>query len=273
MNIAETEVEGMAAQVAKNKKQTKARAGGNEVEDLPQGSAAVEVSAEEPAQVQESTTDVLADPEVQKDEVAVEADKPAQEEETIRIAGKVFKTQKEAFEYAEKLEQEKLIAEAHAQGVREALAAQQVQAPQTVVEDDFETRFYTDPKKALSEIEERAIAKAEARIDAKIAREKAWNDFLSEFPDIRRQDAEAILNANTDTLGRLPWEEGRKALAQAVYREYDEITNLRRPRTELVNKKPVLSPSGGVSRGVTPRVSEEKPLSFSEQLRKIKSKG
>lgn len=267
-----TEDIGMAAQAALNKKNRAARASGAKVEEsaeLPQGSAPVEAAPVEEAAEVESTAESLGVAE------EVPAAAPVAEvEEPIRIAGKTFKTQKEAFEYAEKLEQEKLIAEAHSMGVREALAAQQSQVAAPVVEEeDLEVKFYNNPKQVLKEIQAKARDEAVAVIRRDTAKEKAWNEFLSEYPDIRRQDAEAMLGANMDTIGILPWNEGRKALASAVYREYDEISNLRKPKTELTNKKPVLSPSGGAARGVTPRAVEEKPLNFMNQVRKVKTKG
>jgi hypothetical protein len=264
-----TEELGMAAQAALNKKNKAARASGETVEEpateLPKGAAQVEASESEGA-TEESTAAVLEGAEVEAAPAKVE-----EEEEPIRIAGKTFKTQKEAIEYAEKLEQEKLIAEAHAMGVREAIAAQQAATPPPVVEEeDFDTKFYSNPKETLREIQARARDEAVAVIRAETARERAWNEFLAEYPDIRRQDAEVILSNSAKTIGVLPWEEGRKALAQAVYKEYDEIANLRRPKTELHQKKQVLSPSGGAARGVTPKGEDEKPLSFSQQLRRLK---
>lgn len=257
---------GMAAQAALNKKNKAARASGEAVEEtteLPKGAAQAESDVE--AVAEETTAEALVG------EAAEASPAKAEEEEPIRIAGKTFKTQKEAIEYAERLEQEKLISEAHAMGVREALAAQQAATPPPAAEEeDFETKFYSNPKETLREIQARARDEAVAVIRAETARERAWNEFLAEYPDIRRQDAEVILANSAKTIGVLPWEEGRKALAQAVYKEYDEIANIRRPKTELHQKKQALSPSGGAARSVTPKGDDEKPLSFSQQLRRLK---
>jgi hypothetical protein len=269
MDVDNNEELSMAEQAALNKRNKAARASGERIEEppteeLPEGAAPLEKPEIEASS--ENVADALGEGEEAPPVVEKE------EEEPIRIAGKTFKTQKEAFAYAEQLEQNNLIAEAHAQGVREALAAN---APPVVPpeEEDFDTKFYSNPKEALRDVQIRARDEAVALIRQETAREKAWNEFLSEYPDIRRQDAEAILGANTKTIVALPWEDGRKALARAVYKEYDEIDTLRRPKTELTNKKPALSPSGGVSRSVTPKASEEKSLSFMEQVRKVKSKG
>jgi hypothetical protein len=272
MNVQKEESEdlGMAAQAALNKKNRAAKANGEKIEEppdseLPKGAAPVEEPEES---TEETVAAALGEGEVAE---VIEA-KPEEAEEPIRIAGKTFKNQKEAFEWAEKAEQDRLLAEAHSQGVREALAAN-APAPTPVEEEDFDTKFYTNPKETLREIQNRARDEAVAMIRAESAKEKAWNEFLAEYPDIRRQDAEAVLTAHTKTIGILPWDQGRKALASAVYKEYDEISNLRKPRTELSNKKTALSPSGGAARGVTPKGGEEKILSFAEQLRQSKSKG
>jgi hypothetical protein len=258
----------MTEQAALNKRNKIAKANGQDVEEpqsreLPKGTAAENET--EKVLVENSVAEALGDGDAQTEEVS--AAPAVEEEEPIRIAGKTFKTQKEAIEYAEKLEQEKLIAEAHAQGVREALVATQTQAAAPKEEEeDFETKFYSNPKETLREIQSRARDEAVAMIRQETAREKAWNEFLSEYPDIRRQDAETIL-ASSAAIGRLPWDEGRKALASAVYKEYDEIANLRRPKTELTQKKLAVSPSGGRQNGVTPKNNDEKPLSFVQQVR------
>lgn len=271
METQENKEEGMAAQVMKNKKNVASKAVGEKVEEptesLPEGSAPIQAAPE--AEGENTTTAMLTEDGTQ--ETTVEK-KEEDVEEPIRIAGKTFKNQKEAFEWAEKQEQERLLAEAHSQGVREALAAQQAQTaiPQKEEEDDFEVRFYSNPKETLREIQTKARDEAVELIRRETAKEKAWNEFLSEYPDIRRRDAEMILDAHANTIGILPWNEGRKALAQAVYKEYDEITNLRKPKTEMMNKKPALSPSGGAPKSVTPRGQDEKPLSFAEQLRNMR---
>lgn len=265
---------GMAAQAALNKKNKIAKASGQEVEEpaadaLPKGvSASATEESQENSETEGSVAETLGETEESSELQESAEPVKGEEEEPIRIAGKTFKTQREAIEYAEKLEQEKLIAEAHSLGVREALAAQQTQIPPVKEEEeDFETKFYSNPKETLKEIQARARDEAVAVIRQETARERAWSDFLSEYPDIRRQDAEQILAAHTETIGKLPWEQGRKALASAVYKEYDEIANLRRPKTELTQKKLAVSPSGGSQKGVTPKNNAEKPLSFIEQVR------
>ena len=266
-----TGVSAMMGEVRRVSDRAAVRASGGQVEDetLPQGTPTVEAGAETPVESPEPAEEASVAPEGD----AAPATEPAEEEGPIRIAGREFKSQREAFEWAEKLEQERLIAEAHTAGVREALEAQArtaVVPPQP--EEDFETKFYSNPKETLREMQTRARDEAVHIMRAESAREKAWNEFSNLYPDIRRQDAEVILANNAETIGKLPRDKGFEALARAVYREYDEIANIRKPKQVLTDRKPAISPSGSAPRGVTPPKREEKPLSFADQLNRLKKR-
>lgn len=196
------------------------------------------------------------------------ADEP---EEPIRINGQEFKNQKEAFAYAEQLAREKDIADAHAQGVREALEAQRAQAPaQPPEEEDFDAKFYANPKEALKDVQVRARDEALAVIRLEQQREKAWNEFLAENPDIRKKDAERILFEDQVLQKMTDLDKAKKLLAQKVRAEYAEIAEMIKPRTQLADKKQTLAPSGGPARGVTPPKKEEKILSLAEQMRTLR---
>lgn len=189
-------------------------------------------------------------------------------EEPIRINGQLFKSQAEAFAYAEQLAREKELTDAHAAGIREALEAtrqpaQQEQEP----EDDFEQRFYSNPKEALKEVQSKARDEAVAIIKQEQARESLWTQFLTEYPDIRRKDAERVLQENWDVIGKLTdIKKAQQVLASKVRAEYDEILTHTRPKTVMPDKKQVLSPGGSRPSGVTPK-KEEKPLAFADQMR------
>lgn len=194
------------------------------------------------------------------------------EEEEIRIGDQVFKTQAEAFRYAEKLEQEKLLAEAHSAGIQEVLRAQAASQPAPIVEDKFDEEFYANPKATLEKVKLQATADAEARIDMKLAREKQWDTFLEKYPDIRRKDAERILSEQWDTLGKITdLEKGMQVLAQRVRADYAELEEIRKPRTALPEKKGAqTSRSGGSPISVTPKENEARPLTLAEQMRTLK---
>lgn len=212
-----------------------------------------------------------ATPEVQaaaSEETPEETQGSADQEEEIRINGQTFKSQREAFAYAEQLAREKELTEAHAAGIREALeATRQPTEQQPEPEDDFEQRFYSNPKETLKEVQSRARDEAVAIIKQEQERERIWNQFLSEHPDIRRKDAERVLQENWDVLGKMTdLKKAQAVLAQKVRAEYEEIIQAAKPRTVLAEKKQVLSPSGGQPRSVTPQ-KVEKPLDFASQMR------
>lgn len=269
---------GMLSQVAENHAGAKgaAKNGGNVTdpsEELPQGASPVE-EGEETSESEEAPSEEASEGTAEGDgepapEVAAEA--ADDDEGPIRIGDREFTSSKEAIKYAEELEREKLISEAHHAGIREALeATRKPEAPVPEPEDDFEQRFYTNPKGVIKEVEEKAVQKALSLIDQQNKREKLWKDFLDEHPDIRRKDAERILQENWETIGKMTdLMKAQKALASRVRAEYEEIRNLGKPRTELPAKKQVLSPSGGKP-SVTPAKKEEKPLSFAQELRSLR---
>lgn len=271
----EIQTSDMMKQVAHVNAAAQGRVKGEETDEtaaLPKGAPQVEARAETPVESSEPSEEASPSSagEVAAAPVAEPAAPAEPEEGPIRIAGREFKTQKEAFEWAERLEQERLIAEAHSAGIREALAAQSRATPEVPPEDDIESRFYTDPKKTLRDLHASARDEAVAVIRAENQRERAWSEFMNLYPDIRRADAEMLLQRHGDTIGKLPKEQGFRALASVVYKEYDEIANLRKPRQVLTDKKPSVSPSGAAPRGVTPQKTEEKSLSFSEQMARLR---
>lgn len=250
--------------------------GGNpngQADELPQGASPLQASEETSVEQEDTPTETPEETEGGTDE---EQSAPAEsEEEPIRLAGRTFKTQKEAFAYAEELERNRELTEAHAAGVREALeATRQPAQPDPEPEDDFEQRFYTDPKGTLREIQTKARDEAIDAIRKENERERMWNQFLSEYPDVRRKDAERILVENWGTIGKMTdVGAAMKALAQKVRDEYDEIINAAKPRTVLQPKKQVLSPSGGAPQRVTHIKKDERPLSFAEEMRKLRGQG
>lgn len=237
----------------------------NETEELPEGTSPIEArsasSEGEETPPEETSTEAQGDA------------TPEEDEGPIRIGDQTFKTNQEAIRYAEQLEREKLLSEAHAAGVREALEATRIQSPAAEEpEDDFDARFYANPKGTFQEVEDRATQKALAIMQAEKRKEDLWDKFLTDFPDVRRKDAERILRENADTIGKITdTEKGMKALAQLVRSEYQEIVNLTKPRTELPNKGTRgLSPSGGTPQRVTQPKKDDAPLDFISQMKKLR---
>lgn len=257
----------MLADIARNHAEAKASASSRgrskeaseETAELPGGNAPIEARSE-------------AAPVAQATE---ETKPPVVEEETlIRIGDKEFKTQAEAIRYAESLEIEKTINQSYSEGMRDAIRAQIPVVNEPVVEDNFEERFYTDPKGTLKEVQAKATQDAIQQIRAEQQKEQMWNTFLSEYPDVRRKDAERVLHENWDSIGAMTdVSKAMKVLAQRVRQDYDEISDLRKPRT-VMNMQPaqVVSSGSGHAPSVTLQQKEEAPLDFATELKRLRNR-
>lgn len=265
----------MLRQVAEAKESAKHTAatgeGGNpngQADELPEGSSPVEAS--EASSKDEAEVTEEASKEIEGDAVAAA---PAEPETLITINGREFKTQSEAIKYAEELERKAEAAELYNQGVRDALSAgKPIEAQAQPEDDNFEERFYANPKEMLKEVQQKATQDALRQIQAEQKKEALWTEFLSSNPDIRRKDAERVLQENWDTIGAMTdVSRAMKVLAQKTRAEYQDIIDHHKPRTELAAKKgQVVSPAGGSAPRVTPQKKEEAPLDFASQLRKLK---
>lgn len=220
---------------------------------------------------QDEDDDYVAPAKKQEDVGETAAEPVVEPEELIKIGDKEFKTQAEAIKYAESLEYDKLVSQAYNEGVKDSLKVNAPQTPITEKEDNFEARFYTDPKGTLKSLKEEAKAEALEAVKAENRKEQLWTTFLSDNPDVDRRDAERILKENWETLGQMSdIPKAMKILAQKTRGYYDEIIERRKPRTELPNKgSQVVSSGNATSSGVTPARSE-KPLDFVSELKKLR---
>lgn len=259
----------MMKQVGQNNNEAKGTAatgeGGNpdgQAEELPRGTSALTEGEETPV-VEASASEETS--EGGTEGVAASGDK-----KKIQIGDREFESEAEAFKYAEELERKVEGAELYNQGIRDALAAtgaQQTAAAEP--EDNFEERFYANPKETLKEVQTKARDEALAVIRAEQKREQLWTQFLNENPDLRRKDAQRILDENWDTIGKITdLTKAMKVLAQRTRAEYEEIRSLGKPRTELQSRQgQVVSPSGGTPARVTQQKKNEAPLDFVSQLK------
>ncbi len=205
-------------------------------------------------------------------ELEAAAEEPVEDvEELIRIGDREFKTQSEAIRYAEKLEADKLAAEAYNQGMRDTLAAHTT-VPDAAVEDNFEEKFYSNPKAALKEAEERATQNAVNLVRAEQNKETMWNKFLTKNPDVNREDAELILQRNWETIGKMTdYEKAMEVLASKTRSYYQEIIDRAKPRKELPNKGGQAVSSGASSKGgVTPKEEKKESLDFISEMKRMR---
>lgn len=201
---------------------------------------------------------------------------PAVEEkkEEILIDGKVFTSEREAIKYAQKLSEEKQLAEAYNQGIRDSLQATLPVQQEVVPEDNFEQEFYTDPKKTLKKVKEEAKHEALEAVRAEQTREAQWTTFLSRYPDIERRDAELILQTNMDVFGKLTdTDKAMQLLATKTRAEYQRIADKFLPKKELSNRTgQVVSASNSASPVVTTPKKAEEALDFVSQLKNHKAR-
>lgn len=252
------------AEIRSAAKHTAKTGEGGSADDVELPAGAVQQAVEE-----SKGAAVEAAGEVTEGEVVAE-EKP--EEPLIKIGNREFKSQEEAFKYAEELEEEKLRAELYSQGVKDALQSNRQAEPEPVVEEEnFEEKFYANPKEALAEVKNRAVQDAVALIKAETAREKMWSDFFDKYPDLdgERKLCEMTLNENWSTIGNMTdLPKAMDLLAQktrAIFQGYIERS---KPRTELPARRGQAVSAGNSARGgVTPQKKEAAPLTMVEQLK------
>ncbi len=245
------------------KEEINAQVRGEEVE-LPAGA--------DPVAVDEATLDV-----VKVDEAEVVAATVEDEENDIRIGDQVFKSQKDAIDYAQKLEREKLFNEAHNMGIREAIQQLAPKPEAVVAPPEFtDEEFYTDPSAALKKAKDKAKEEAKAEIKKELADERnaelLWDRFLTKYPDIDRQDAQRILTEQWSILGVIADEsKAMEMLAQKTRAEYQRIVEKMKPRSELPKRSgQVVSTGANAPTGVTPARQAQKVLTMTEQMKTLR---
>jgi hypothetical protein len=268
----------MQKELARIKEEAKNTANGekSESEELPEGSSPIEARAQD-AELEEETAEEASS----EDESAASDDGEGEESaevaaapgKKIKIGEREFDSEADAVEYAKELSSEVEKRNLYDQGVRDTIRELQEKESVVVAEPvDEDAEFYANPTEKLKKVRAEATAEALRLFKAEKLKEEIWTRFGEEYPDVRRKDADRILRENHDTIGRMTdWAGAMKKVAALARAEYEEIRELTKPRT-IVNtsKRPGMAPSGGKASGVTPKKTEEKPLSLAEQLRSIK---
>lgn len=200
-----------------------------------------------------------------------------------KVGGKLFRTQREAFDYAEELEQERIANDAFRQGVE---AAQNTRggntenvvssAPKTEEPEELPEEYWTNPAKYLKELKQKITAAATdnalATFDQRERHNRTWREFYSDYPDLIGDEelVQNFVNKNWETIKNMDTKKGLKVVADQTRSWIEERVKKRMPKTEL--KKVPPSTSSGTGRGVTPQKQDEKPLSMVQQMRKLKEK-
>lgn len=216
------------------------------------------------------------------------AAEPADSPDDIKIGDKVFKSQGEAFAYAQqelgKKEREIEIADAYRAGVADAAGQPQyaqplLQQPQTPPDDpEWEQKFYSDPKKTLKEYGERIReeVKQEMRHEYRTVTEedRLWSQFYGRHPDLVgfEEDARLTVDKFKDDLAAITRAKGKEAgfdfLAQKTRAKFQAYAAAQKPQRELSNGK--AGPSPGTQTSVTLQQKKEAPLDFISQVRNLR---
>ena len=197
-------------------------------------------------------------------------------EAPIKIGDREFTDQKEAWAYAEGLEKERLANDSYRQGVQDTMNQQPVnaQAQAPVQEDNFDEKFYENPKKYLNDM--RREIKEEVNKESAVERqqaqtvEKLWHKFYNDYPDLQGKDklVKVLLEENWNTIGHMQDSTAAmKILAGKTRAELQGYIEAAKPTTELTNNAG--GASGGSQSQVTPKEKEEPVLNFIDQLNKL----
>lgn len=231
------------------------------------------------------------DPNAPAEEVAAaseETEEPEAEEDSgpIRIGSKTFKTQKEAWDYAQELELKSVADDAFRQGIEvaEARAPGNTPPPATTPApaEDFDAEFYTDPKAYLAKERAKMKAEIDSAIDAREQKkalaestERKWNEFFAAHADLganetTRNLAKATFDREFETIKKLDTEKALKIVAEKARAQLEKVRLDLLPKKVLEKARTTASPGNGVR--VTPPKTEEKTLSFVNQLRQNKGR-
>lgn len=244
---------------------------------------------------QGNTIDASAENELQEvpeteAEVAEEPDAVAAEPGKYKIGDKEFATLEEAHAYATSkvatLEQEQLIADAHRQGMAEALqhlpqnqnVTQSAQPEKPAIDEE---KLWANPSAFLAEyaekIQAQTLSQFEQRSALRESGNRVWNEFTARHPALAdfRNEAETFVDQNADTLKAIRATKGQAAaydyIALKLKENFARYATAMKPQKQLPNGTANASP-GQAGGNVTRKPAPKKPLSLKEQLRSLKKK-
>jgi hypothetical protein len=224
-----------------------------------------------------------------EDVTGVEAAAEIPEEDKITIGDKEFATQEEAMAYAKDLhdkgETEKLLHDAYRQGIQDAAITAVpgegvTQEPVVEEEDDFDQKFFENPKEYLKSMAEKVRQETKAEIQAETAQKAAdqelWGKFYGKHPDLVgfEEDCQIILAREAEMIKTLVKTSGEaKAmdyLARKTRAKFQSYAERQRPQQELPANQAGATPTGGerVTQGGAEK--EEGPVDFVGQMRQHK---
>lgn len=237
------------------------------------------------------TPDETQTPEDVKTEGTKVAPEAEEDEAGYTIGDKHFKTQKEAFAYAEELRLQQLANDAFRQGIEAAHAVQNsnispekeaAKAPEKMPDEYYLNPevWWTKERQRLAEESKKIADQARSQAIQEIQRQETHNRTMSKFwndyPDLAKNQAtqklaQRVLAENFQRLGNMKTEEALKLVAQKAREELRELGVTTLPQKTMPSStKPASSPGNGIN--VTRPKTDEKPLNFVQQLKQARSR-
>lgn len=205
-----------------------------------------------------------------------------EDEGEIRLGGRVFKTQKEAWDYAQELEYQKAVNDAFRQGVELTATAQNSniqQQPQRPPEPEtMPDEYYMNPAAYWSKEKTRIAQQAEQRayesVNKQLSTQQMWQQFWNDYPDLGRNETtreltSSVFNANFQSLSAVQADKALKIIADKTRSKMRDLGVSTLPQKVLPSStKPAASPGTGGK--VTIAKPDEKPLNFVSQFKNLK---
>ncbi len=195
--------------------------------------------------------------------------------EKIRLGGKEFATQAEAWAYAEQLEREKDVSDAFRQGVEAGNPPPQAAAPAPTPEPAFDVDILDpDYKIKLQAYLTKRDADLTAKVLQTVEQSKSttdmWAGFYRDYPDLdkARDIVELTMKQNEKVLFPMEIPQALAFLAERTRAKLKPYLDAAMPKVVLPKVTTAASPGG--AQGVTPKIQPSKPLSFTEQMKKNK---
>lgn len=225
----------------------------------------------------------VSTPEVPIEEPALEqAQTPQAAPVKYRIGDREFATQDEALAYADSQMQ---VTDAYQQGLRDAAYSQPTQSqsvtPQPQAAPDLDPQeLYTNPQEFLRKygqnIKGQTVAEIQQQNALRDQSDQIWREFSHRHPELAdfRTEVENFVHGNQRDVRGIITTKGRDAsydfIALKLKSKFESYANAVKPQRALPNSGSTVTPTTKAT-SVTPKAPENKPLSFSEQIRKIKA--
>ena len=203
-----------------------------------------------------------------------------------RIGDMEFATQQEALAYAQAMESNRQVSDAYQRGLSDATT--QLQVPPNNVTPDGQSdidadEFYANPKSFLEKFATKIKTETRRELDQKDAiRESSnqiWREFVDRHPILSdfRTEVEDFVTRNQADVKALIATKGRQPaydyVATHLKAQFNKYATAIKPNRELSNLPVNMLAGLSSPNNVTPKKEAAPPLSFSQQLQKIRKRG